>query len=267
MNSRVLNLLKLIFISLVILLILVIFLLYKIISSNENFKVINSITKEYNVDNISSINFDFKNVKVIYTNTNSNELVIKQTGKNKSYLVNDYKVNNNLYFKELPSNIFVKTNYKIFIPKKYINKININNGFGNIKIDSFNNKININNNSGNIVIGKIDNSVIKNVSGNINIKKVNKINVESTTGDILIDNITDSANINTITGNIVINKYEINNNSDIETISGNIIIKVDKNSKCLLKIKSNNKNISEKVCLEGINLLSITNEVGEVTIK
>ena len=121
--------------------------------------------------------------------------------------------------------------------------------------------------AGNIVIGKIDNSVIKNVSGNINIKKVNKINVESTTGDILIDNITDSANINTITGNIVINKYEINNNSDIETISGNIIIKVDKNSKCLLKIKSNNKNISEKVCLEGINLLSITNEVGEVTIK
>ena len=164
----------------------------------------------------------------------------------------------------------IKTTIKIYIPSEYSKSIKIKNGFGNLRLDSFENDIDIENNAGNVVVKKINNLKIKSVSGNINVKSIrNSLSVSSSTGDILIDYATGKINIDTIIGDVIINKYLINRDSIIETTSGNINIKIDKNSKCLLDINSENEynKISKKVCKSKNNYLRIKNVSGEVIVK
>lgn len=269
MSNKILKILKLIFFILIILLIIVIFFLFKKISNNKTIRKESrsSFIKEYKIDNIELLTFDFKNVEVNYLSTNNNKLVIKQSGKSNNYLVHETRTSNKLNIKEISTNIFVKTSYKIYIPKTYINKINIINGFNNIKIDNMNNDLVVDNNSGNVTIGKTNNITVKNVSGNIIIKMTNTASITSTTGDIVIDNLLNSANIDTITGDITINRFYLKNDSYLESTSGNIYIKLNKDSMCKLNVNSEVSDISKRVCLEGNNLLTVNNTTGEVQIK
>lgn len=260
------------FVLIISLVLLVIFLYRSLFDKKDVPKKAKSevITKTYNLEDIEYLKFDFRNSKVYYESTSKSNLIIKQYGKTNRFLINRTKSYNSISFRELHSNMILKTTYKIYIPKDYINNIDITNGFGNIKIGNFSNNIKIDNNSGNVVIGKLDNLDIKSVSGNINIKKVStKFNASSSTGNIMIDSLEGNASIDTITGDITINKFLILDKSYIETTSGNINIKVNKKSQCNLVLNSDNQynKVSKKVCLNGENILKVKNVTGQVTIK
>lgn len=271
-KSKLRELLVIVCFVLIISLVLLVMFLYKSLFDKKDVpKKVKSevITKAYDLKDIEYLKFDFRNSKVYYENTNKDNLIIKQYGKTNRFLINKTKNYSSISFKELHSNMILKTTYKIYIPKNYINNINITNGFGNIKIGNFSNNIKIDNNSGNVIIGKIDNLNIKSVSGNINIKKVIKLKATSSTGNILVDSLEESASIDTITGDISINKFLILDNSNIETTSGNINIKINKKSLCNLVLNSDNQynKVSKKVCLNGEKILKVKNVTGQVTIK
>lgn len=273
-KSKIMKYLIMFFVFLVLSLIVLIFFLFGKIKSLEKDKtekkVIHNtvITKSYSVKDIEKLIFDFKNSNVNYISYNEDKILIKQSGKTDTFFINKNKNQYELSLSESGTNIFAKVKYKVYIPSSYINKIDIKNGFGNISIDSLKNDLSIDNNAGKVSIGNINNIYIKNVSGIVNINKTNNIDVISSTGDIIIDSIGNMCNIETITGDITINKFKINMDSKIESTSGNIILKVDKESSCKFKYSKNeNYSITKKKCIDGLNILTIKNVTGNVIIK
>ncbi len=258
-----------------ILLVLIFFLLKKIQGLENNGlkekKIIKNhvIKKEYSINNINGISFDFMNSKIFYHSYNEDKIMIKQKGKTSSYLVNRNINSNKLYFSESTTSIFDKIEFNIYIPKKYKNTISIKNGFGNIKIDDFNNYLLIDNNAGNVLINNAYDINIKNVSGLVKVNNINgMVNLYSSTGDIYINEIDGSSEVETITGSINIKNFKINDKSSIFSTSGDISVEVDKESDCFFKYtKNENYNITKKKCKKGKNVISIKNVTGNVVIK
>lgn len=276
-NSSIFQLLVMFcFVLLILLFVLIIFLVRKIqgfeVKVDNNKKEIiktHVIKKNYSIDNIDSISFDFMNSKVYYHSYDKDKILITQKGKVSSYLVNKKLDKKKLYISESSTSIFGKLVFNIYIPKEYIYSIKIKNGFGNMKIDDFNNHLTIDNNAGNVLIGNVGDTVIKNTSGIIKIGNViGQLDINSSTGDLFISKADGSVNIETITGSILINDFIIDDQSDIYTTSGDIDIKINKESDCLLKYKKNeNYKINKKKCKNGENTLSIKNVTGNVIIK
>ena len=257
------------------LLVLIIFLFKKIQGLEDKDikqnKVIKNhvIKKEYSINNIDGISFDFMNSKVFYHSYDEEKILIKQKGKTSSYLVNKNINSNKLYFSESTTSIFGKIEFNIYIPKKYLNTISIKNGFGNIKIDDFNNFLLIDNNAGNVFINNTFDINIKNVSGMVKVNNINgMLTLYSSTGDIFINELDGSSEMETITGNININNFKITNKSNIYTTSGDLSINIDNESDCLFKYtKNENYKITKKKCKKGKNIFSIKNVTGNVVIK
>lgn len=271
-KSKLMKLLITVFVFLILVLLLVIIFLVKRIS---NLKLENSkpkvqvVTKKYVVKNYEDIVFDFRNANVKFELTDSEKLIIKQTGKTGMYLINVSSNKNKLNIKEKQTNYFLKTKFTVYIPRIYEEKIDVINAFSNIEICSLENELEINNNAGNIKLKDINDVTVENVSGTIRINKVfENIDFNSSTGDLIINSLTGKCNITTITGDVKIGKFEILSNSFFETTSGDIKIKVDKNSICKLKVKNQSgKNmINKKKCNSKDNLLEIKNITGNVNI-
>lgn len=276
-KSSIMKLLIMIFVMLVItLLVLVIFLVKRIQGlekqekdNKKNYNKIHIIKKEYNIDTIDGLYFDFMNAKVYYYSTDNDKMTIKQTGRSTSNLYNKKINNNKLYISESNKNIFGKTIFKIYIPNKFMNTISIKNGFGNIKIDSFNNYLIIDNNAGNVMLENTIDIDISNISGSVNVNNIKGLlNLTSSTGDIFIDKLEGNCDIETITGNLKIDDFVITDKSRIETTSGDLNIKVNKESDCLFRYtKNENYNITKKKCNNGKNVLTLKNVTGNIVIK
>ncbi|MBO6195378.1 MAG: hypothetical protein J6O56_03410 [Bacilli bacterium] len=270
-KSSLMFLLKVILFVLIIILILLVLFLYNMIINEKNKtpKITNKkIVKEFSLKDIEYLNFDFKNYDVKYLITNGDKLIIKQTGKVNKMCIDKRKNKNKIIVKESVSNIFDKKYYKIYIPKSYVGKTSIENGFGNISVSNISD-VTINNNSGNVIVKNSKTISLQNVSGFINIDgEINNISGSSSTGNIKIDKIIGSCNIETITGNIEIKNFLIQSKSKIETTSGDMLIKVDKKSDCKLKYNNKNEyNISKKKCIDGENELLLKNVTGNITIR
>lgn len=276
-KNSIMKLLIMFFIVLVITLIVLVIFLIKRIQGLEKYETTqkkdsiktNIIEKKYSVKDIEGLYFDFMNSKVNYHSYKGDKILIKQKGKTSSYLVNKNINNKKIYFSESTTSIFGKTIFNIYIPNSYINTISIKNGFGNIKIDSFNNFLIIDNNAGNVLIDNTNDINIKDVSGYIRIKKINGLlNLYSSTGDITINELDGNTEIETITGNVKIKKFIISNKSKIYSTSGDINIKIDKNSDCVFKYnKNDNYKITKNKCKNGRNEFSIKSVTGIITIK
>lgn len=276
-NNSIMKLLIMFFIILVITLIVLVIFLIKRIQGLENYEnkpkkdsiKTNIIEKEYSIKDIEGLYFDFMNSKVNYHSYTGDKILIKQKGKTSSYLVNKNINNKKIYFSESTTSIFGKTIFNIYIPNSYINTISIKNGFGNIKIDSFNNFLIIDNNAGNVLIDNTNDINIKDVSGCISIKKINGLlNLYSSTGDITINELDGNTEIETITGNVKIKKFIISNKSKIYSTSGDINIKIDNKSDCVFKYNKNDKyKITKNKCKNGRNEFSIKSVTGIIIIK
>lgn len=171
---------------------------------------------------------------------------------------------------------------ELYIPENYENKININNKYGDIKIDKFDNlNLNINEDAGDIKIDTINTATIDNkygdieivnikqgnikaASGDIKINNSDNLKIENNYGDIEINNINEYISIKANSGDIKIDNLNIIENSNIENDYGDIKIKytnayIDAKTN-LGDTKINNNNNSDIT-------LKIQNNCGDIKVN
>lgn len=259
---------------LILLLLVVIFSLVKMFLPTREVKKENKriISKSYQLDEIDNISFDFKKANSYFELNDSEELLIVQNSKEEKFHLNSNTKRNNLYFEE-DSYIInpQKKKYTIYIPKKYMGKVTIINGFGDIDENGVTNDLYINNNAGKVNIENSRNIKIKDVSGNVSFENIEgNIIAESSTGNISVKNITGITNIESITGDISISNFNIIGDSYFENVSGDIILDMADGSIC--KINASNENgktkIDEDACEDKIkmNIINVKNVTGIIKI-
>lgn len=258
---------------LVLLLFVVIFSLIKLFIPTKTKSVEKKIiSNTYDLSNIESISFNFKNANSKFELIEGNEMIITQNSKEEKFHLN-VKDKVDKYFFEEDSYIInpQKKNYIVQIPSNYLGTINIINGFGGISYVGIPNDLFINNNAGSIDLKELKNMQIKDVSGNISIDGIEgSFKAESSTGNITIKNISGISNIESITGDIKITNFNILGESYIENVSGDIIMDINDDSLCTIEYSNERgkTKISDNICDEkfGIYLLNIKNITGEIKI-
>ena len=173
---------------------------------------------------------------------------------------------------------------ELYIPENYEKEINIDNNYGDVKIDSFEklnldikedagdiniekaNIVNINNNYGDIEINEINVGTIKEAAGDVKIEKVNSIDVKNNYGDVKITEINEYVKIDSNAGDVKIQNLNIEKDSLITTDVGSI--KIEKTNDIYIdadadvgevKIRENNKNAEVT--------LKIENNVGDIKVN
>lgn len=258
---------------LVLLLFVVIFSLIKLFIPTKTKSVEKKIiSNTYDLSNIESISFNFKNANSKFELIEGNEMIITQNSKEEKFHLN-VKDKVDKYFFEEDSYIInpQKKNYIVQIPSNYLGTINIINGFGEISYVGIPNDLFINNNAGSIDLKELKNLQIKDVSGNISIDGIEgSFKAESSTGNITIKNFSGISNIESITGDIKITNFNILGESYIENVSGDIIIDINDDSLCTIEYSNERgkTKISDNICDEkfGIYLLNTKNITGEIKI-
>ena len=258
------------FVLFLLLLVVIFSFVQMLVPKKEKKETKKIITNNYSLTDINNISFDFKKSNSIFKVSEDENLVIVQNSKEDRFYLNYKQKGKQIHFTE-DSYIInpQKKKYTIYIPKSYLGKITIVNGFGKIDIEEIDNDIDINNNSGEIVLEEVKNTKIKDVSGNISIKNVlGDIKVSSSTGDIIIDNIEGSINAETITGNIEVTKFMVAGDSSFENVSGDIIIRVKEKAICKINAvnETGKTKISNKTCDSEINILNIKNVTGAISV-
>ena len=258
---------------LVLLLFVVIFSLIKLFIPTKTKSVEKKIiSNTYDLSNIESISFNFKNANSKFELIEGNEMIITQNSKEEKFHLNVKDKVDKFFFEE-DSYIInpQKKNYIVQIPSNYLGTINIINGFGKISYVGIPNDLFINNNAGSIDLKELKNLQIKDVSGNISIDGIEGLfKAESSTGNITIKNFSGISNIESITGDIKITNFNILGESYIENVSGDIIIDINDDSLCTIEYSNERgkTKISDNICDEkfGIYLLNIKNITGEIKI-
>ena len=258
---------------LVLLLFVVIFSLIKLFIPTKTKSVEKKIiSNTYDLSNIESISFNFKNANSKFELIEGNEMIITQNSKEEKFHLNVKDKVDKFFFEE-DSYIInpQKKNYIVQIPSNYLGTINIINGFGEISYVGIPNDLFINNNAGSIDLKELKNLQIKDVSGNISIDGIEgSFKAESSTGNITIKNFSGISNIESITGDIKITNFNILGESYIENVSGDIIIDINDDSLCTIEYSNERgkTKISDNICDEkfGIYLLNIKNITGEIKI-
>ena len=231
----------------------------KLIEEKE-FEYINNLNVDTRTTDVYIKKSDDNKIKVqIYSDrvkekeiTNTEEsLIVKLREENCSFCFFNFK----------SSKIYV------YLPENYNKNIIINSTTGDIHIDEF--KLatsNISLTTGDIHIDAINNVNIKGTTGDVNVGDVNDIVTQIRTGDIRIDNVYNYLSLTTTTGDIRIEKANLNRNSSISSTTGDIKIRtinniyVDVNSN-VGDVKVNNNN--RKSDIE----LTIKSNVGDVKVN
>ncbi len=260
-------------ILLTLLLLVVVFSLIKMLMpKKENIVEKKIITKNYTLEEVENIIFDFKKANSNFIITDEEELVIVQNSKEEKFHLNYKEKGSNIYLEE---DSFIinpqKKKYTVYIPKNYIGKITIINGFGEVQGEDIVNDLYINNNAGSLTLKNSGNIKLKDVSGEISLENIEGIlEVESSTGNIKINNMIGNINVESITGDIEIMNFSPLGDSKFENVSGDIILKIVENSVC--KIVSTNESgktkISDTICADKIkvNEINVTNVTGMIKI-
>jgi hypothetical protein len=260
-------------ILLTLLLLVVVFSLIKMLMpKKENIVEKKIITKNYTLEEVENIIFDFKKANSNFIITDEEELVIIQNSKEEKFHLNYKEKGSNIYLEE---DSFIinpqKKKYTVYIPKNYIGKITIINGFGEVQGEDIVNDLYINNNAGSLTLKNSGNIKLKDVSGEISLENIEGIlEIESSTGNIKINNMIGNINVESITGDIEIMNFSPLGDSKFENVSGDIILKIVENSVC--KIVSTNESgktkISDTICADKIkvNEINVTNVTGMIKI-
>ena len=260
-------------ILLTLLLLVVVFSLIKMLMPKKETPVEKKIiTQNYTLEDVENIVFDFKKANSNFEISDSEELVIVQNSKEEKFHLNYKEKENSIYFEE---DSFIinpqKKKYTIYLPKTYIGKITIINGFGEVNGEDIINDLYINNNAGSLTLKNAGNIKLKDVSGEVSLENIEGIlEMESSTGNIKINNMTGSITVESITGDIEIMNFSPLGDSTFENVSGDIILKIKEESIC--KIVSTNESgktkISDTVCADKIKLneISIKNVTGMIKI-
>lgn len=172
----------------------------------------------------------------------------------------------------------------VYLPKEYNQLINLKNNYGDIEVANLKqatinidedcgdvkidqaNKVDINNNYGDIKINSVTNANIDEDCGDVEIRKVSSITAKNNFGNINIGAILDYVKLNVDCGDINIDNLNITKNSSIKNNYGDI--KVKKTNDIFIdshvdlgdnKVKKNNRKSSIT--------LQVENDCGDVNIN
>lgn len=173
---------------------------------------------------------------------------------------------------------------ELYIPENYDKEIKIENSYGDIDIESFKslninieedagnikidtaNIANINNNYGNIKINEIKEGKLKSSAGNIEINKVENINITNNYGNTEIKEINEFVKINSDAGDIKIDNINITKDSSIETNVGKI--KIENINEIYVETSTDLGKISiNKNYRESEITLTLESNVGDITVN
>lgn len=215
-----------------------IFLLFRI----DNF----DFSFEFNDSNMNLVDsIETNEINKIYFNLNSTDIFIKKSENDKvvveyysnreknpiiSYSDNIISIDEDKYRDEYDSKCFVFCNINrkivLYVPFDFENIIDINAKSGDIRsdIDLSKNNVKFSTMSGDVFLGNVSDIDIKTVSGDVSLEKAFNLNVSTTSGDIKIKSVSNMVNLNTVSGDVLINSLDIKDESSIKTVSGDVTI-------------------------------------------
>lgn len=255
-----------------LLFLMVILSLLKIFVPKEDKIVEKSIiSQNYSLVDIENVSFDFRKSNSTFVVGDGDELMVVQNSMEEKFYLNEKQKGSTLSFVE-DSYIInpQKKKYIIYFPKNYLNKITINNGFGEVNIANIINDMDINNNSGKLYFDTIGNVNIKDVSGDVLLKNVEGIaNVSSSTGNITVENMTGMINVESITGDISITGFNAIGESYFENVSGDITLEMVPESLCKINYfnETGKTFVGENICASEFNTITVKNITGMIKIN
>lgn len=148
---------------------------------------------------------------------------------------------------------------------KSINDANIKFTTGDIEIEKAN-KVKLNGRTGDIKVGTVKSLTTKTTTGDVKVDLVGSIKTEVTTGDIEINNINNSCDLKSTTGDIEIGTATIIKNSKITSGTGDV--KIGSTKKCYIeaKTKIGDTNVNNNDRKSDI-ILTITSRVGDIKVN
>lgn len=180
---------------------------------------------------VDSYETDINEINRVYLNLQSTDIEIKKS-TNEKLLIEYYSNRDNNAKIEYNDNLVKvdEDNYNVscfgfcnsrrkvvvYVPTTYTGKFDFNTKSGDVNVDA-----DLSNNKVNMYV----------MSGDIYLGIVGDINASTISGDIRVDKIIKSAILKTTSGDILVKKLEIKENSKINTISGDVFIS-DNQSNC-----------------------------------
>ena len=262
---------------------------FKLPYFKSNYNVSNNlvIDKNYNqLFNKINLNLDEADIYIKKSETNDTRVAIY--GNKENFTINDD--NNTLEIKSKKENCigfcFNKKISKvdIYLPADYDKEININNNYGNIKIEEFNkaimnidedcgdveiqsgNIVNVKNQYGDININKVNKSKIEEDCGDVSINKVNSVTVKNSYGDTKITNINKYLNIKNDCGDIELGNVNLTKNSYIKNDYGDI--EIDYTNKIFIDATTDLGDIEVKDNFNKSDItLKIKNDCGDINVN
>lgn len=244
----------------------------------KDFKKENS----FEINNIKEIEVDNENWDIEFKSTDSNKIVISAQGQRLDKEIDPVKIENDgnkmMIKQEQKMNGFVngftfrkKNIISIFIPKKEIDKIVLNNKSGDVKISDIAVKhIVTKSKSGDeMIVGlSAEKGEFISQSGELVLKdsSVQELNIKSTTGDNYITNVSNSnMNITSTSGEVLLKDMKEGKSLFVETKSGDIGVRY-KGVPASLKLTAKSNSADIMVNVNGLKKDKNTEKIKEGTI-
>ncbi|QWG82588.1 DUF4097 family beta strand repeat-containing protein [Bacillus mycoides] len=244
----------------------------------KDFKKENS----FEINNIKEIEVDNENWDIEFKSTDSNKIVISAQGQRLDKEIDPVKIENDgnkmMIKQEQKMNGFVngftfrkKNIISIFIPKKEIDKIVLNNKSGDVKISDIAVKhIVTKSKSGDeMIVGlSAEKGEFISQSGELVLKdsSVQELNIKSTTGDNYITNVSNSnMNITSTSGEVLLKDMKEGKSLFVETKSGDIGVRY-KGVPASLKLTAKSNSADIMVNVNGFKKDKNTEKIKEGTI-
>lgn len=145
------------------------------------------------------------------------------------------------------------------------NEVSLNASSGNIIAGDFN-VLAADVSSGNIKVGKIGEGTLKSSSGKIIVESAKNLQSKASSGDIAVNNIENSCELSTTSGNIVVERLSIIQNSSISAKSGNVIINEKNDIYVETQTGSGNADVQSSNRKSDVEL-KITTTSGNIKVK
>lgn len=262
---------------------------FKFLNFKFNYKVSNELVLDEVYDN------EFNDISIL---SNASDIYIKQSsdeyirviiyGEKENTSVENQNEKLSIVSKQKSCTGFCFNNtiakVEVYIPKEYENSIEINNQYGDIRIDEFSNanididedcgdvtvisgkKVSIDNNFGDITLDKADSADIKESAGNVKIGDVFDITVNNAYGDIEINRVNNYLNLSNDCGDIKVRSIVLNKNSYIENNFGDI--KIESTNEIYINAQTNLGDVKINNNYQKSDItLTIKNDLGDITIN
>lgn len=162
---------------------------------------------------------------------------------------------------------FFKEEIIVYVPKEISTNIEVKTTSGDLELVSLlNADVNLKTTSGDIKLGEVKNANLYSTSGEITLEKGENVQVKTTSGDIFLNQVKTKVEAESISGDIKINSFAIEENSKIKTTSGDVLINEIKNAYIEtstvsgdIAIENNNRYAS--------NILTIKTTSGDIHVK